>query len=254
MFKIPTAVTALLVAGIGLTLTINLAACSQGHTSQDATGGSTTTSQGGTGGSTPICMVYPYCNPGDQQVGVGQSGDCPAERECYSLSTACGSVLCVLPESVDCDDPVSCNPGDTPATGDAGCDTNSLCYTITLCGQSAACTASASQYAGICSASSSDGGRLEPKDASADGDDAGIMHCCGDGIVDWIYGEQCDVGPLNGLCLDQSGAPLDAGGNPGDAGCPLGVGMILAGTQICNCPAGSEVWCTTTCQYVPLGH
>jgi hypothetical protein len=220
MFKMPTAVTALFVAGMGLALTITLATCSQGGTasyrspSQGGSGGSATNSQGGTGGSTPICTVYPYCNPGDQQVGVGQSGDCPAERECYSLSTTCGSVLCVLPEGVHCDDPVSCNPGDTRATGDAGCETSSLCYTITPCDQSVACTASASQYAGICSATSSGGGRLEPQDASADGDDAGIMHCCGDGIVDWIYGEQCDLRPLNGVCLD-------AHGNPAEAGCPI---------------------------------
>jgi len=39
----------------------------------------------------------------------------------------------------------------------------------------------------------------------------GIVHCCGDGVVDTFYGEQCDFGRLNGVCLDSQMKPLDAG-------------------------------------------
>jgi hypothetical protein len=214
MFKLQTAVAAIFVAGVGLALTITLAACSQGHTSQDATGGATTASQGGTGGSTPGCTVYPSCNPGDQQVtsgpGLDYSGDCPPERECYSLVNTCGSTLCVLPAGVHCDDPVSCSPGDTPTTlGDPDCGVQAFCYTNRLCAQSIRCRLG--PYGGICSGTWSDGGVLEPPDASADEGDAGRIPCCGDGIVDYHYGEICDFGPLNGKCLDSQGNPTSGG-------------------------------------------
>jgi len=75
-------------------------------------------------------------------------------------------------------------------------------------------------------------------------------HRCGDGHVDMNFNELCDLGNLNGACLDyQSGIPQDAGeGSPGDAGCPLG-SFDWDGTPVCNCPAGTMVLCTTACQY-----
>lgn len=60
-------------------------------------------------------------------------------------------------------------------------------------------------HAGSCSGTWSEGDFLEPPDASADGDEGGTMPCCGDGIMD--QGEQCDVGTLNGMCLDVLGEP-----------------------------------------------
>jgi len=35
---------------------------------------------------------------------------------------------------------------------------------------------------------------------------------CGDGIVDTNLGEQCDLAALNGVPLDANGNPTDAGG------------------------------------------
>ena len=32
-------------------------------------------------------------------------------------------------------------------------------------------------------------------------------HYCGNGIVDSVRGEECDLGPLNGLVLDQNRNP-----------------------------------------------
>ena len=219
MFKMPTAVAALFVAGMGLVLAITLAACSQGgtfrSTSQGGTGGSTTISQGGTGGSAPICTVYPSCNPGDQQVTSGPeldySQDCPPERECYSLSIPCGSTLCVLAAGLHCNDLLLCNPGDTPTTvGDPDCGASAFCYTNRLCAQSIRCRQVPSPYGGICSGTWTDGGVLEPPDASADGGDAGRISCCGDGIVDTENGEMCDLGPLNGVCFDTQGNPAQS--------------------------------------------
>ena len=92
-----------------------------------------------------MCAAYRMCNPGDQQVGM----DCPAERECYTLSLSCGSgqyntTTCVLPVGVHCDDPLLCNPGDTPMTLDdlhgGSCDGYpSPCYQINLCAQVVQC-------------------------------------------------------------------------------------------------------------------
>jgi uncharacterized protein YndB with AHSA1/START domain len=36
------------------------------------------------------------------------------------------------------------------------------------------------------------------------------MHCCGDGILDWVYGEGCDFGNLNGVPLLGSSGPSSA--------------------------------------------
>jgi len=252
MFKMPTTVTALFVAGMGLALTINLAACSQGgtfrSTSQGGTGGSTTISQGGTGGSAPICTVYPSCNPGDQQVTSGPeldySADCPPERECYSFSAFdelgnnCGSILCVLPEGVHCDDSLSCSPGDARIMPEDCVRYPNLCYTKQLCTQSIYCESSVSPYpyGGLCSSTWPDAGIPEPPDASADGGDAGRKPCCGDGIIDTEYGEQCDMGSLNGFCLDSQGNSVHFG---------CGSGIISA----CPCPADTQELCTVYCQF-----
>ena len=181
-------------------------------TSQGGPGDSATIGQGGTGGYILAC--FPNCNPYDQQVTSGPesdySGDCPPDRECYSLVNTCGSTLCVLPEGVHCSDPVSCNPGDTPTTlGSQDCGVRDYCYTNKLCAQSIRCRLP--PYGGICSGTWSDGGILESQDASADGSDAGRIPCCGDGIVDYQYGEMCDFGPLNGKCLDSQGNPTSGG-------------------------------------------
>jgi hypothetical protein len=236
--------------GLGLAVTIALAACSQGSTSQDATAGSTTTSQGGTGGSAtsqgaldgaaPRCLGFPWCNPSDQQVIAGPesgySGNCPPERDCYTLVGECGSTLCMLPEGMHCDDPQFCDPGDTKILwwNDADCEGPSFCYEKTQCSQHIECR---TWRTTACSDTLSDGGLLEAGDASADGDDAGTRPCCGDGVPDFTHGEQCDLGRLNGACLDDQGNLPEAGqGNPGD------------------CPVGTYVQCFATCQIPIINH
>jgi hypothetical protein len=177
---------------------------SGGSNGSGGTAGSSGT--GGTGGQGPMCAAYRMCNPGDQQVGM----DCPAERECYSLSVSCGSggyntTTCVLPESLHCNDPLLCNPGDTPTTSDSCVGYPSPCYENRLCTRSIYCRRPTGPYGGICSGTRSDAGILELPDASVDGSAAGRIPCCGDGIVDYQYGEMCDFGPLNGQCLDSQG-------------------------------------------------
>ena len=186
--------------------------------------------QGGTAGSPPsyggICYEYLMCNLGDHQVAMGGpsanlSGDCPPESECYSSLAfdglaACGSVLCVLPGGVHCDDPLLCNPGDTLTTSDTACKAPGIfCYRKTLCAQSIVCE---TWRTTACSSTSSDGGLFESRDASVDGGLAGRIPCCGDGIVDPDHGEECDLGPLNGVCTDASGHPVE--------GCPAGTGTL----------------------------
>ena len=94
-------------------------------------------------------------------------------------------------------------------------------------------------HAGACSGTWSEGVFLEPPDASADGDDVGTMPCCGDGIMD--QGEQCDVGTLNGMCLDVQGNPVGYPDNPGCQPFPAS----------CNCPADTMVLCSTMCR-IPM--
>ena len=36
-------------------------------------------------------------------------------------------------------------------------------------------------------------------------------HYCGDGMVDTDWGEECDLGDLNGMAVDSKLAPSDAG-------------------------------------------
>jgi hypothetical protein len=80
------------------------------------------------------------------------------------------------------------------------------------------------------------------------GCDAGPPPYCGNGILEANGGEQCDMGALNGVCLDNlSLTPPDAGpGNRDDAGCPFGF-WNYGSTQVCDCPPGTSVFCTATC-------
>jgi hypothetical protein len=44
---------------------------------------------------------------------------------------------------------------------------------------------------------------------------------CGDGILETNQGEDCDLGKLNGLCVDANGCPASTDeGNAGELGCP----------------------------------
>lgn len=203
--------------------------------------GSATTSQDGAAGSC-VYLEYPPCNPNDQRVTSGPesdySGDCPPERECYSLPgfdgfrNNCGSVLCVLPEGVHCDDPLSCNPGDTPGISyDEDCAFAGFCYTRLLCARSLSCIVATSACAALQSGMWTDGGVLDHPDASFDGNPAGRVPCCGDGIVDRESGEQCDLGEANGACFDAGG-------------------KLVGYPEVTDCPLDTQVLCTWNCQLI----
>jgi cysteine-rich repeat protein len=65
---------------------------------------------------------------------------------------------------------------------------------------------------------------------------------CGDGIVQTNYDELCDMGNLNGVCLDSQANPPDAGkGGPTDISCPYPLPVE------CNCPGGGHVLCSSMC-------
>jgi cysteine-rich repeat protein len=82
------------------------------------------------------------------------------------------------------------------------------------------------------------------------GCDAGPPPYCGNGILEMNGGEQCDMGALNGVCLDNSQTPPDAGpGDPDDAGCPFG-SWDFQYAHVCECPPGTSVFCTATCMIV----
>ena len=98
-----------------------------------------------------------------------------------------------------------------------------------------------------CGCTWSDGGIPKPQDAFAGSDDLETLPSCGNGIPEIGLGEECDLGSLNGVCLDASGNPPDPGQGNSDAGCPLG-SWDLGGIQVCNCPQGTKVFCTTTCE------
>jgi hypothetical protein len=270
--KMPTVVAAILLAGLvgmacsssglrrsageagaasggqaGSTISSGTTGGSGGTIGPGGAGGGSIGGAGGQGGTTGspssqgfACSLLPMCNPGDQESDTFYAGpndlyspeDCPTERECYSLNLGCGGILCILPAGVHCSDLLSCNPGDIqmPQQDPTCARYPSPCYTKYLCTHSITCKNSA--YGGICRGTWSDGGVPEPPDASADGSDAGRIPCCGDGTVDTQYGEQCDLGPLNGACLDANGGFVEYAG-PGDS-CPL---VSLATNVICtqNC-------------------
>jgi hypothetical protein len=112
-----------------------------GTVGSSGTGG--TGGQGGTAGSPPsqggMCALFPMCNPGDYEIGMG---DCPAERQCYSLNLGCGPILCMVSQDAAVDagasDASSSNGGGgaagslgTGGTGGQGgrCGAISMCTT-----------------------------------------------------------------------------------------------------------------------------
>ncbi|GEM_PF-2745551 len=220
-------------------------ACRRGtDTDADAGGPDGDSGTGGSIGYFHFPAFFPLCNPGDEQVA---SANCPAERECYSVS---GTILCLLPDGEHCNDLPQCNPGDIQVTSwgysytqvaldKIGCPDPDRCYKVSLCSQSILCRAAAD--AGVppvvCSGTWSDGSLPESRAASADADDTRPTPCCGDGIVDANIGERCDLGSLNGMCLD---AKLNPVGHPEDMSCQ-------SRPVLCNCPAGTSVLCSTTC-------
>ena len=133
----------------------------------------------------------------DSQAGKRDlSGECPAERECYSLYSGCVTTLCVLPVGKHCDGLLVCNRGGTPTTPSTDCaDPAVFCYPVLGCAQYITCE---TWQTALCSSTSSDAGFFDPRDASVDGSDVGRMPCCGDGMTDADHGEECDEGPLNG--------------------------------------------------------
>ena len=211
--------------------------------------------------------------------------DCPAERECYTLSVSCGSgqyntTTCVLPVGVHCDDPLLCNPGDTQATfgdqGWIGCADLHSCYQLNLCAYFIMCRHGAD--AGV------DAGASDARvDAAAPdtGLDGRTMRSCGNGILEPNYGEKCDDGNTNNgdgcnaICQIEAGwqcpipgqACIACGTNACDAG-PVGYcgdGIVETGEECdcgdgtvvvpLNCPAPNEEdrygGCTTGCTWGP---
>jgi len=148
-----------------------------------------------------------------------------------SIGDVCMSI-CTVPvrgSGLQCQSSPSCAYGDIPITSDEDCGVTAICYTAVWCGQSIRCRQT--PYGGICHGTWSDGGVLEFPDASADGNNAGMPTCCGDGFVDTRYGEQCDLGPLTGACVDENGK---FAGYPGDT----------------DCPPDTQVLCTRTCHII----
>jgi len=147
-------------------------------------------------------------------------------------------IVCSAPGGAtagQCDASPSCNPGDMPITSDEDCGFTAICYTNVVCGQSFLCRAATS--ARICGGTRTDAGILEPQDASADPDDGGTTPCCGDGSINADNWERCDLGNLNGMCLDAQWNPV---GYPEDMSCQ-------SRSVLCNCPAGTSVLCSTMC-------
>ena len=229
------------------------------------TGGSSGT--GGTGGQGPICAAYPMCNPGDQQVGM----DCPAGRECYTLSLSCGSgqyntITCAYGTDASVDVGAS---GASAGALDTGVDVRM----IRLCGNGVldpgeqcddgnrtngdGCSATCQIEAGWqCSIP---GQLCIP--CGTNGCDAGPVGHCGDGIVE--TGEECDCGdgtiPVPGGCVGPNNDTTYGGCTTGCTwGRRCGDGVVQAnhGEQ-CDLGSQNGVFqgglgeCTPYCQWIP---
>ncbi len=172
---------------------------SGGSNGSGGTAGSSGT--GGTGGQGPTCGLYLRCNPGDQQVDT----DCPPGRKCYTLGVGCGSVrnttICAYGADAGASD---------ASTGalDTGVDLRMI---ATLCGNGVLdpgeqCDDGNTNNGDGCSATCqieagwncpTPGQLCIPCGTNAC--DTGPVGYCGDGILQTNLGEECDLGPLNGV-------------------------------------------------------
>jgi hypothetical protein len=161
----------------------------------------------------------------------------------------------MLPEGVHCSDPLTCNPGDMETSSDApDCSKYQGCYIKQLCASEIWCKHATDAGVDVfASATGIDAGSLDAEmwDASEPESGMGSIYVpsCGNGIIEEYFNEECDLGSLNGACILYQGGHNQAGpGSSSDAGCPLG-SFDWSGTPVCNCPSGSMVLCTTSCQY-----
>jgi hypothetical protein len=187
------------------------AKCGQVMTCRHGDGGSGARGDSGTAGTSNFPVFFPLCNSGDQQVAsavapyavnnqTDLSTQCPPGRQCYLQGDFFdGTILCMVPEGVHCNDSPACNPGDTqiPVVNLAPPSNLGPYYRVLLCNQSVLCVSSAdaSVFTTLCSGTYSDGRGLE----TLDGGQAPTS-CCGDGHAD--PGEECDLSVLNGVTLN----------------------------------------------------
>jgi cysteine-rich repeat protein len=168
------------------------------------------------------------CNPGDTQTTFGDQGwiGCADRNSCYQLNLCAHFIMC----RYGADAGVDANSSDArmdPDAPNAGVDGR----TMRSCGNGILEPA----YGEKCddgNANNGDGcnaicqieagwqcpvpGQLciPCGTGTTNVCDAGPVGYCGDGIIQPNLGEECDLGPLNGMHLDQNGDPTDAGGCP----------------------------------------